>query len=352
MKAILSLLITALLLSACLAPKTRQIKIEESHVKEERDKQQQLALHHLQQLKVRLAETSFPLTQAATAFCEDEDDQVPAIGLIPGSQFSYQEDFRETAKSLFNLDEHLRVMHVIPQSPADQADIQKHDRLVSVNDVDLPADESASKLFHEILTGISSESFPITIERNGEIFKTRITAAKACDYPVLLSESDAVNASADGSNVIITKGMMRFAQAEQELSLVVSHELAHNVMSHVKAKTLNSLGGTILDIAAAVAGVNTQGLFGKLGAMAYSQEFESEADYVGLYIMARAGLSTEDAAMFWRRMAVEHPGSINTNHASTHPATAERFIAIEKTIEQIDEKQQQGMALMPEMKEE
>ena len=144
---------------------------------------------------------------------------------------------------------------------------------------------------------------------------------------------------------------MRFAETEQELSLVVAHEIAHNAMSHVRAKTLNTLGGTLLDIAAGAAGVNTQGMFGKMASLAYSQEFEREADYVGLYIMAQAGVSTENAAMFWRRMAVEHPASINSSHTSTHPATAERFIAIEKTLQQIEEKKQDGTALMPDMKE-
>ena len=351
MKTLFTLLIASLLMAGCLAPKTQQVKIEDTHVEEERLKQQELALRYLHRLNLRLAETAFPLLQAATVFCKEEDEQIPALGMVSGSEFDYQEEFREVAKSLFGFGRHLQVMHVIPDSPAEKAGIQVDDRLVSVNGNKLPGGKKAAKRLREILRETSTSTFPVTIERNGQTIKHTVTAIPACDNPVILSESDAVNAFADGNRVVITKGMMRFTENDQELSLVVSHELAHNVMSHIEAKTINSLGGTLLDIAAAAAGVNTQGMFGKIAAQAYSQEFESEADYVGLYIMARAGVSTDDAALFWRRMAVEHPGSIHSNHASTHPATAERFIAIEKTLEQIEQKKNQGMALMPNMKE-
>jgi hypothetical protein len=349
MKNFIVILIAGLLLSACLAPKTRTVKIEQEHVKVERQKQQELALLNLRKLNIRLKETAYPLLQSALTFCED--DQIPLTGMILGSQFDYTEDFRETAENLFQLDQHLRVIHIIEDSPADKAGIQKHDRLVAVNNTVLPTDKSANKRFNELVKQVDSSAIPLTFARGEASFSIDIDSVPGCNYPALLSENDGVNAFADGDHIIITKGMMRFAQTDQELSLVISHELAHNAMSHINAKTLNSLGGTLLDIAAAAAGVNTQGIFGRLGSRAYSQEFESEADYVGLYIMARAGLSTENSAMFWRRMAVEHPASINSSHASTHPATAERFIAIEKTVVQIDEKKQQGIDLLPEMKQ-
>ena len=41
----------------------------------------------------------------------------------------------------------------------------------------------------------------------------------------------------------------------------------------------------------------------QIGVAAFSQAFELEADYVGLYILARAGYPTKNAAAFWRKMA-------------------------------------------------
>ncbi len=47
-------------------------------------------------------------------------------------------------------------------------------------------------------------------------------------------------------------------------------------------------------------------------------------------MLALANGNIEEAPNFWRRMAAEHPGSIQRNHAATHPATPERFVALEK----------------------
>jgi predicted Zn-dependent protease len=123
-------------------------------------------------------------------------------------------------------------------------------------------------------------------------------------------------------------------------------------MRHQKAKMQNYMLGSLLDILAAAYGINTQGTFGNSAAQAYSQEFEAEADYVGLYIMALAGLEIENSANFWRRMAALHPGSIGRNHASSHPATAERFVAIEQTVLEIRQKQAGGLALTPEYQDD
>jgi predicted Zn-dependent protease len=172
-----------------------------------------------------------------------------------------------------------------------------------------------------------------------------------CAYRIVLSNQDIINAFADGENVVITRGMMRFTKSDNELSLVVSHELAHNVMKHISAKTQNLMLGTVLDVVAAVFGVNTRGTFGNLGAQAYSQDFEAEADYVGLYMMALTALDIESAPHFWRRMAAIHPGSIESDFMSTHPATPERFVALEKTVQEIKEKIASGEPLEPELKE-
>jgi len=349
MKKIISVLIVSLLVTGCMAPKTRQIKIDQDYVKQERAKQQQLALKYLTDMQIRLNENAYPLLKSATGFCED--DQGPALGLLTASEFSYNKDFRETARELLDLDNQLEIMHVISNSPAAKAGLKKNDRILAINGTTIPASEKGKSVFSDALKKHGFNTSRLKLKRNGEMLTVSVTPDKQCNYQIELSESDTVNAYANGSKVTVTKGMMKFATTTKELSLVVSHEIAHNVMGHITSKTLNSLGGTLLDIATAVAtGVSTQGTFAKIGASMYSQEFEAEADYVGLYIMARAGQDTEDAEFFWRRMAVEHPSSISSNHTSSHPATPERFVSIEKTVHQINEKKTAGQALMPDMK--
>ena len=59
--------------------------------------------------------------------------------------------------------------------------------------------------------------------------------------------------------------MMRFAVDDTDLAIVVGHELAHNVMTHSSKKMANYVLGSIVDILAAIYGVNTQGMFGQAG---------------------------------------------------------------------------------------
>ncbi|MBI2876619.1 MAG: M48 family metalloprotease [Candidatus Tectomicrobia bacterium] len=70
-----------------------------------------------------------------------------------------------------------------------------------------------------------------------------IPKVPVCKYSVGLTNSDAVNAFADGFHVILTSGMMRFAEKDEELALVVGHEIAHNALEHVTQNTVNYLPG-------------------------------------------------------------------------------------------------------------
>jgi predicted Zn-dependent protease len=112
------------------------------------------------------------------------------------------------------------------------------------------------------------------------------------------------------------------------------------------------LGGLLLDGIAAAGGVNTQGTFTKagmrIGADHANVEFEAEADYVGMYYMARAGYSTAGVEDIWRKMAVEAPQSIFIK--SDHPTTPARFLAIAATSSEIEAKRTKGEPLTPNQK--
>lgn len=177
-----------------------------------------------------------------------------------------------------------------------------------------------------------------------------------CPFQVRVPHADELNAAADGSKIYVATAMLRFA-SDDELSVVLAHEIAHNAMRHRDAQMKNVLGGALLgavaDIAMAAGGHNTGGQYTQMGAdagaKAFSQDFEREADYVGLYILAWAGLPVDKASGFWRRMAVEHPTGIV--FASTHPTTAERFVRLEQWAREVKTKLASGEAFGPEMKD-
>ncbi|MFO0389813.1 MAG: M48 family metallopeptidase [Alphaproteobacteria bacterium] len=169
-------------------------------------------------------------------------------------------------------------------------------------------------------------------------------------------EDDVINAYADGENIVVNTAMLKFLQSDDELAAILGHEFAHNLMGHVDAGMKNTMAGAfvglLLDAAAASQGINTQGGFTQSGAdmgrLTYSVEFEEEADYVGLYVASRAGYDVNKMPMVWRRMSIENPDAIY--NARTHPSNAARFVALQKTIDEINYKRKHKVAMLPDIK--
>ena len=348
---IIFLLVLLMPVTGCMKPTTKRAEISDALVAKEEEKQREIAIARVLQLQQRLGTTSYPLLRASSEFCEEEWKAGSGIELV--NRYTFKEKFRDTAVRLYQLTDTVEVLYVVPDSPAHRAGVQKGDLLLKVNDHLVKPGEKAMEQAgdyweKEIEPG---QLVSMKLSRQGKVNEVEFVTDRLCDYDVVLFDSDAVNAFANGEVVAITRGMLRFAETDQELSLVISHEIAHNAMSHITAKKTNAAGGFLLDLLAAAAGVNTQGLFTEMAAQAYSQEFEAEADYVGLYIMERAGHTLEGSANFWRRMAAEHPSSIRNNHSASHPASAQRFVAIEETIKEITLKRDQGLAMSPEIEQ-
>lgn len=340
-----------LCLAACVAPTTRGVGIDRSQVEKERQYQMQLSLQQQVKYQQQLDHVAWPILKAAVPLC-DQSFQRRDLGFSVISLEDLPPQYVEPAKVVLNLSDAVQVISVAAGSPAAQAGVQVGDRLLALNGMPVARGKNAEKLFEEMRANVLQQDQPVRlrIERAGVPQELSVRAEMLCYFPTIATMGDEVNAYADGEHIVVSKGMLRFAENDLEISTVIAHELAHNIMRHMDAKKSNYWLGTLADIAAAAAGVNTQGTFGKMGATAYSQEFESEADYVGVYIQALAKQPIEHVAGFWRRMAAEHPGGIKENHGASHPSTPERFVAIERTVEEIRTKQRAGFPLIPDRK--
>jgi hypothetical protein len=349
--ALLSLLLF-FIITGCASPTTKQISVDDAAAEVEAQKQRRIAFEMWIENKERLDNVAYSIFTSSSPLCNSKTSF--STGIVVANRYTFPKEMRETAVSILGLSDALKIIHVMEGSAAEKAGIRKGDLPVGINEWNTSEGIDAAAEFMDQLKEARKDgkTLSMKIMRNRTKESIDLAPDRICDYNILLSNNDIVNAFADGKNVVITRGMMRFAQDDTELALVVSHELAHNVMKHIDAKTKNYLLGTILDIAAAVYGVDTQGMFGHMGAQTYSKEFEAEADYVGLYMMALSGLDIENAPKFWRRMAAIHPGSIETNHAATHPATPYRFLALEKTVKEIQKKIADGQPIKPDMKKE
>ena len=341
-------ILMTIFLIACVAPTTQRVKPDEAAVAIEAEKQREIAIKEGLKSRQRLLRIGGPILKKSLPFCKDRKRK--SIGITYANKHIFEEELQEIAISKLGLSDTLEITYVIDSYPAAEAGLRAGDILLSVNEKEIPSGKDASKKFSELLKKEIKDNAKLLfhVVRDNAVELLEVIPIETCDYPLIVTNDDVVNAHADGNNIYITQGMMDFTKSDDELALVVGHELAHNAMRHIDAKKINALGGLVIDMLIAVlAGVDTQGMFTQNFAQAYSQEFESEADYVGLYMNELSGYNISEAAYFWRRMGVKHPGSIAQNHAASHPSTPERFVSIEETVKEIEQKKLAGEVLMP-----
>jgi hypothetical protein len=335
----------AALLAACAAPTTRPVEVSDEAIRAEAARQTELAVSDMVDEQKRLSRIHRTLSVKANALCGDLVG--PDVGLY--SMTRPKGSFGPVFESKYGIGERRTVLFVLEGSPAEAAGIKPRDVIKSINGVATTDRDGLIELFKKVKP---EDPLQYEIERAGESLSLTVKPERACRYPIALRPEQIVNAYADGRQVMVTRGMVNFARSDDELALVISHEMAHNIMKHMEARQQNTGLGVLADIATILLSrgqVNPN--FTNLAATRYSQEFEAEADYVGLYIMAQSGMPITDAPKFWRRMAAANPGSIKTNHGASHPSTAYRMVALEQTVKEIDDKKQRGEPLVPNMKD-
>lgn len=170
-----------------------------------------------------------------------------------------------------------------------------------------------------------------------------------CSVPVKVVEARDINAYADGKTAYINTGMIDFSSNDEELAVIIAHEMAHNILMHGDKKKTNGLIGEIIGAGVQVAtGVDARQLFHDLGRLTYSQAFESEADYVGLYLVARAGYDYSKSPNLWRKMGMENSQNINVGLLASHPGSSERYLALDAAVLEIQEKLKYGLDILPD----
>jgi metalloendopeptidase OMA1, mitochondrial len=149
-----------------------------------------------------------------------------------------------------------------------------------------------------------------------------------------------------GGKVGVYSGILPITRSEAGLATVMAHEVAHAVARHgaerISEGLLMKFGGAVLSTALMTQGVATQqlamaafGVGGQLGyTLPHSRSQESEADYIGLLYMARAGYDPREAVAFWQRFAAyntQHGGK-QSEFLSTHPLDETRIAQLQKWV--------------------
>ncbi|HEX8480620.1 MAG TPA: M48 family metallopeptidase [Allosphingosinicella sp.] len=247
----------------------------------------------LRQDDLRVGLVAYRLALAGAPLCSDRH---PLTGMLFHHLAEYEPVDRPLMVARYGLDRGPGVLTVLADTPAARAGLVAGDVLVAVNGRPLPrgssvaaepkrekwrrlADESES----EIEAALRKGPADLRVLRSGRELNLRLGSLSGCLGRVRLARSTQVNAFATGRSVVMTVAMLKFLKSDDELAVVLGHELAHNIFGHPAIRSEEGI---------------LRGLGIKASAMWKREEV---ADRFGLRLMAEAGYDLDSAIPFWRR---------------------------------------------------
>jgi len=303
-------------------------------------------LTRMADLQDRLYKVAAPLLIQNAELCKGQARNL--LGFTAKNRWSYPGDYNEAAHVAFGMDERLQVTSVLAGSGAARVGLQTGDVLLAAGGKPLPtgqhAPTQAGGIFGKIIA--SSATLPMTIERRGSERQIAIPVTRTCAFAIELGNADNVNAYADGSRVLVTRGLIHFARNDDELAFVLAKTMAHNMLGHAAAQRNKETIGSIIDNLRSI-NPDTSMLIGSGGIKAMPAEADAAADRLGIYLAARAGYDVADAPAFWRRLAEAYPPSVLNGYSANHPALPARMAAIDRALGEIKAKRSGKKALVP-----
>jgi predicted Zn-dependent protease len=177
--------------------------------------------------------------------------------------------------------------------------------------------------------------------------------ARVADKPgydwefTVIDDPKQVNAFAlPGGKVAVYTGLYPVAQDEAGLAVVVGHEVAHALARHggerMSQGLVAQLAGVGLSVAVGASSPATRsavmqafGLGAQVGVLLpFGRAQESEADHIGMILMAKAGYDPAAALTLWQRMEARASGAAPPEFLSTHPGYQTRQENIRSWIDE------------------
>lgn len=151
-----------------------------------------------------------------------------------------------------------------------------------------------------------------------------------------LIESDQVNAwCMPGGKIAFYTGILPIAANETGVAAIMGHEVAHALANHGQQRMSAAYIQQGISLAGNIALANDENLgiynqaFGIAsnvgGMLPFSRSHETEADKIGVYLMAIAGYNPDEASVLWERMKASSGGQAPPEFLSTHPSNDSRI---------------------------
>jgi Zn-dependent protease with chaperone function len=232
--------------------------------------------------------------------------------------------------------------------------------LVPANELETAAAQQYGELLQEARAkkALAPESHP-QLQRLRAISSRLITdaprwneRARSWRWEVNLIGSQNINAFCmPGGKIAVFTGLIDKLQlTDDELAMVVGHEMAHALREHARERIAKSQGtGALLSLGAQLFGLGQLGdvaanVGTQLLTLKFSRDDEIEADLVGLEMGARAGFNPSAAVSLWDKMGRASGNGGNIGFLSTHPSGADRTRRLQENIPRVEGLYQQALA--------
>ena len=194
------------------------------------------------------------------------------------------------------------------------------------------------------------------VRRGTDTLRLELVDTFACPGWPLVPPEEEQNAYTDGEWVTITQGMVKWLGTDDRVAAVLSHEVGHVIADHIGKRKRNAVGGAFLGalLSAATRVVTRCSYCGSglasgganAGAAMYSQDFELEADYLGIYLAHSAGFDIN----VWPELFIDIGAAHGVGYGKTHPTNSERAAQLAGIIQEINEKVALGEPVVPNPK--
>lgn len=296
-------------------------------------------LLQLQNIDRRVATISYQLATRNTELCREHANW---SGLTFHDLNQYGPPFRQQVSASFDLGEDNRpaILAMVKGSPADLAGLRENETILAVNGVPLsaqPLEKKASYrsigIFNSLMeAALAAGSVELTTRGGAGVRTVTLKGVPGCASRVEVGAGTSLNAGADGQIVQVSAAIVDFVKSDDELGVLTAHEMAHNILHHRERLDAQKISRGFLSN------------FGRSAARI--KVTEVEADYVGLYLAARAGYDISAGASFWKRLG--NRVGLGIFHGATHPSWGARQEMVRATIAEIAGKEAAGQPVVPD----
>lgn len=182
-----------------------------------------------------------------------------------------------------------------------------------------------------------------------------ITRETGGQWEVVVFQDESLNAFAlPGNKIGVHTGLINLVDNQDQLAAVIGHEIGHVLSRHsnerLSQETAVSTGLSMVQAVTQPQTAMGQTALGLLGVGAqygvilpYSRIHETEADTIGLDLMARAGFDPRQSINLWLKMDKAAQGGQPIEFMSTHPSHGSRIDNLNQRMNNALQLQQQAL---------